>query len=173
MRLLAVSYLYDCALIEHYPNHNRDEIFQMELPKITASEKNITVPVSRFDIDGATRKLADVSFQLHFLCDIPILTFHFRKAWDVEVIPVNFQLLASWPETRNLAVNLHLCNPDSSVAVKQIVLNVDDTNAIMETRAEQKKMTSRQIDAIIDLIYSDYFGFSEMRESSRKEGGKL
>ena len=130
------------------------------------------VPVSRHDIDGNTRKLADVSFQLHFLCDIPILTFHFRKAWDVEVIPVNFLIASLWPETRNLVINLHLCGPDSSVSIKQIVLNADDTASILEAKAEQKKMTPRQIDAIIDLIYSDYFGFTELREMSKKTGGE-
>ena len=146
----------------------------MELPKFIVSEKNIVIPISKLDLDGATRKLADVTFQLHFLCDIPILTFHFKKTWDVEVIPVNFRLLETWPESRNLVINLQLRDPKNSpaVSVKQIILNVDDTRAIQEAKLEQSKMTSRQIDAIIDLIYSDYFGFTELREVAKKVGNK-
>ena len=146
----------------------------MELPKFAASEKNIVIPVSKLDLDGAIRKLADVSFQLHFLCDIPILTFHFKKAWDVEVIPVNFRLLTTWPESRNLVINLQLSDPKNSpaVSVKQIILNADDTRAILDAKTEQSKMTSRQIDAIIDLIYCDYFGFTELREVSKKVGNR-
>jgi|GEM_PF-5424798 len=146
----------------------------MELPKFIASEKNIIIPVSKFDVDGTTRKLVETTFQLHFLCDIPILTFHFKKAWDVEVIPVNFRLLETWPESRNLVINLQLSDPKSStsVSVKQIILNADDTRTIMEAKTEQSKMTLRQIDAIIDLIYSDYFGFTELREVSKKVGNK-
>ncbi len=146
----------------------------MELPKFITSQKNITIPVSKLDLDGATRKLADVTFQLHFLCDIPILTFHFKKAWDVEVIPVNFRLLETWPESRNLVINLQLSDVKTipSVSVKQILLNADDTRSILEAKSEQGKMTSRQIDAIIDLIYCDYFGFTELREVSKKVGNK-
>jgi hypothetical protein len=146
----------------------------MELPKIIASEKNILVPVSKLDIDGSVRKLADITFQLHFLCDIPILTFHFKKPWDVEVIPVNFRLFETWPQNGNLMIRVQLCDPDSrsAIAVKQIALSLEDTNSILEAIIEQKKMTARQIDAIIDLIYSDYFGFSELRESRNRTSGK-
>ncbi len=146
----------------------------MELPKFLTSEKNIIVPVGRHDIDGVARKLKDVSFQLHLLCDIPIFTFHFKKPWDVEVVPVNFRLFNTWPESKNLIINLQLSdtNNGSTTSVRQIVLNEEDTEVILEARSEQRKMTSRQIDSIVDLIYSDYFGFTELRETSKKEAGK-
>lgn len=151
-----------------------DRKLSMELPKFTATEKNIIVPVSKHDIDGVARKVTDMTFQLHFLCDIPILTFHFKKAWDVEVIPVNFRLFESWPETKHLAVRLQLFDSttNSTFSEQHILLNADDTQAVLEARSEQKKMTLRQIDAIIDLIYSDYFGFTELREATRKNSEK-
>jgi hypothetical protein len=131
---------------------------QVKLPEFIVSGEGLWIPVAGEDLDGQSRNLDDTVFQLHFLCDVPILTFHFKNTWDVEVIPVHFSLFDDWPTTENLTIDLCLVTQPTS---KRIILPRFETASILAARTEQQKMNDRQISAMIDLIYCGYFGFTE------------
>jgi hypothetical protein len=145
----------------------------MEEKSLRVSEHHIIMSVSKFDPDGKHRNTAEVNFQLHFLCDVPILTFHFKKPNDVVVLPIHFEAFESWPECPQLTILLQFQHASgTSISVRQIVLSEDDTEAILQARLEQMKMKSRQVDSIIELISPEFLGFCEQPfpESKSKTG---
>ncbi|GLU51224.1 hypothetical protein [Dyadobacter frigoris] len=110
---------------------------------------------------------ADVSFEVRSLCDIPILIFKLSQPGQVLAVPVNFRKIGIWPDMEKLPIHLQLFDLDADQVCfeKEIILSRQDTEAVLENRFEQKKMKSKQIDAIVDFIYSDYIGFAQLAET--------
>jgi hypothetical protein len=135
----------------------------MESKAMKISDTNITLTMSQYDGDGMGRSLKKLNFQLHFLSDVPILTFQFEKPGDVVFFPIHFASFNSWPMVGQLPLIIQLCNTaDHLTAVRHLVLSEDDTAVILQARDEQLKMTSRQVDSIIDLISPEFLGLTEL-----------
>jgi len=137
----------------------------METIKLIPSKKNVIVRVCRYSFEKKTENLNRINFELHTMCDVPILTFKFRQPEDVIVVPVNFRAVAAWPKNE-LVIILQLFDltQDTLFAEKEFTINSDDTETILTAKSEQQKMKKRQIDAIADFIHSDYIGFAGLSE---------
>ena len=136
----------------------------METIKLIPGKKNVTIRVCTYA--GEIERLNNARFELHTMCDVPILTFKFDKPDDIILAPVNFRSIAAWPKTKALTIHFQIFDLGKDVVFyeKEITLSEDDTETILHARIQQKRMYKRQIDAIIDFVYSDYIGFAGLSE---------
>jgi hypothetical protein len=138
----------------------------MEDIKLIPDKINVIVRLCCYDYASKVETPDIVHFELHTMCDVPILTFKFRKPGEVVVVPVNFRTVATWPKAKKLTIRLQQFDlrKDLLMYEKTFILNEEDTTTIQQARWEQQKMKKRQIDAIADFIYSDYIGFAGLSE---------
>ena len=136
----------------------------METIKLIPGKKNVTIRVCAYASE--IERMNNARFELHTMCDVPILTFKFDKPDDIILAPVNFRSIAAWPKTKALTIHFQIFDLGKDVVFyeKEITINEDDTETILHARIQQKKMYKRQIDAIIDFVYSDYIGFAGLSE---------
>jgi hypothetical protein len=134
----------------------------MEDKAMTIFNENIMLTIHKFSSQGMVRNIKKINFQLHFLSDVPILTFHFGNLGDAVFYPIYFASLGSWPEAAQLCVIIELIDAENhATAVRQLLLSKDDTEVIQQARYEQLKMTNRQVESIIDLITPEFLGLTE------------
>ena len=138
-----------------------------ESVKIIPAKKQVVIRIFRKQPLHVSSMQADVHFELRSLCDIPILIFKLNESGEILAVPVNFKKMGVWPDLQNLPVVLQFFDLDADMIFfeKQLLLNAEDTKAVLENRFEQIRMKSKQIDAIVDFIYSDYIGFAQLAES--------
>ena len=136
----------------------------IEIIKLIPNKENVIVRV-------CTKSTEEISFnnfrfELHTMCDVPILTFKFDKPEDIILAPINFRTLAAWPKSKTLSIHFQIFNLDKDTISydREITLCEDDTELISFARLQQKNMYKRQIDAIIDFVKSDYVEFAGLAE---------
>ena len=136
----------------------------IEIIKLIPNKENVIVRV-------CTKSTEEISFnnfrfELHTMCDVPILTYKFDKPEDIILAPINFRTLASWPKSKALSIHFQIfnLNKDTISYAREITLCEDDTELISFARLQQKNMYKRQIDAIIDFVKSDYVEFAGLAE---------
>ncbi|MCF0055023.1 hypothetical protein [Dyadobacter sp. CY356] len=138
-----------------------------ESVKIIPAKKQVVIRIFRKQPIDGSRLHSDVRFELRSLCDIPIVIFKLMESGEILAVPVNFKKIGVWPDVKNLPVVLQFFDLDADMIFfeKQIFLSAEDTESVVENRFEQIRMKSKQIDAIVDFIYSDYIGFAQLAES--------
>jgi len=139
-------------------------MIKIDTIKIIPNKENVIVRVCTNQ--GDELSFNHFRFELHTMCDVPILTFRFDKAEDIILAAVNFRSLAAWPKTKNLAIDFQIFDLDRNTVFyeREILLNEDDTETILFAQQQQKRMYKRQIDAIIDFVESDYIEFAGLTE---------
>lgn len=138
-----------------------------EFVKIIPGKNKVVIRIFRQRPVTTNNFASDIHFELRSLCDIPILVFKLNPSEEIWVVAVNFRKIAVWPDFQQLPIQLQFFDLDQELVFfeKEILMSKEDTESVTESRTEQIKMKSRQIDAIVDFIYSDYIGFAQLAES--------
>lgn len=138
-----------------------------EFVKIIPTKNKVVIRIFRQWPASGGSFVDDIQFELRSLCDIPILIFKLNPSEEILVVPVNFRKIGIWPDLQKLPLQLQFFDLDQELVFfeKEILMSKEDTESVTEIRSEQIKMKSRQIDAIVDFIYSDYIGFAQLAES--------
>ena len=135
--------------------------------KIITEKEKVVIRISRKQPGSDVSSPKEFYFELRSLCDIPIMIFKLNPSCEILAVPVNFRKTGVWPQVQKLSLYLQFYDQEAGLIFfeKQILLSKDDTEAIVEHSSEQIKMKPKQIDAIVDFIYSDYIGFAQLSES--------
>ncbi|SEJ45421.1 hypothetical protein SAMN04487995_4735 [Dyadobacter koreensis] len=151
--------------LKHFKKaENFKGMINIETIKLIPNKENVIVRVCTNNSEEL--RFNNFRFELHTMCDVPILTFKFERPEDIVLAPINFRSLAAWPKAKALTIHFQIfdLNKDSISYDRAIVLNHDDTEIIFFARLQQKNMYKRQIDAIIDFVKSDYIEFAGLAE---------
>lgn len=138
-----------------------------EFVKIIPAKNKVVIRIFRQKPATGRTFASGIQFELRSLCDIPILVFKLSPSGEILVVPINFRKVGIWPALPNLPLHLQFFDLDEEMVFfeDQILLSRQDTESVTENRFEQTKMKSKQIEAIVDFIYSDYIGFAQLAES--------
>ncbi len=139
-------------------------MINIETIKIIPNKESITVRVCTNGSEEIS--FNNFRFELHTMCDVPILAFKFDKPEDIILAPINFRSLATWPKATLLRIHFQIfdLHNDFISYDREIVLSADDSDVILFSRLQQKNMYKRQIEAIIDFVKSDYIEFAGLAE---------
>lgn len=138
----------------------------MENIKLIPNKNNVTIRNCFNSQFQNAKDFRQIRFELHSLCDIPILTFLTREPEDTFIVPVNFKVFPTWPISKNLTIMLQQFDLSTQEVIfqKEIVLGHEDTYSLALARIEQQQMKKRQIGAIMDFIHSDFIEFAGLKE---------
>ncbi|MCF2442395.1 hypothetical protein L0657_00405 [Dyadobacter sp. CY345] len=139
-------------------------MISIETIKIIPNKENIIVRVCTNSSEEVS--FNNFRFELHTMCDVPILAFKFDKPEDIILAPINFRSLAAWPKAALLRIHFQIFDLHNDVISydRELELSEDDSVVILFSKLQQKNMYKRQIEAIIDFVKSDYIEFAGLAE---------